>query len=243
MLTPASTAEEIIAHLKSLGSEVNRQGMKRYGIRIERALGISHGTQRSIAKAIERDHERAMLLWDSGITEAQFIASLTADPKRMTLDTARAWAASFDSWDIVDGVSDLFVNMPEWRQLIVEFASDEREFVRRTAFAMLAWGSVHRKKDPDTTFEDYLKLIRKHSADSRNYVWKAVSWALRSIGKRSMHLRNIAATLSEELAGSTDRTSARIGRDAAKELNDAKTIAAIERREANRSKRMKHGSG
>ncbi|RWQ78713.1 MAG: DNA alkylation repair protein, partial [Mesorhizobium sp.] len=128
-LSPQSSAEEIVAHLRSIGSEENRLGMLRYGIKIERALGISHGVQ----------------LWQSGIMEAQFIASVTADPTRFSVADARRWAATFDSWDIVDGVSDLFVDTDCWRELIVEFAVDDREFVRRTAFAMMAWSVVHRK--------------------------------------------------------------------------------------------------
>lgn len=109
-LSPQSSAEEIVAHLRSIGSEENRLGMLRYGIKIERALGISHGVQRQIAKKIKRNHERAFELWQSGIMEAQFIASVTADPTRFSVADARRWAATFDSWDIVDGVSDLFVD-------------------------------------------------------------------------------------------------------------------------------------
>ena len=174
--------------------------MLRYGIKIDRALGISHGVQRDIAKKIKRNHERAFELWDSGIMEAQFIASVTADPKRFTADDARRWAADFDSWDIVDGVSDLFVDTDHWRELIEEFAADEREFVRRTAFAMMAWAIVHRKKEPDATFVGYLPLIEAHATDGRNFVKKAVNWALRSIGKRSMALHAPALALAEKLA-------------------------------------------
>ena len=97
-LSPSSTAAEVIAHLRDLGSEENRQGMKRYGIRIDRALGISHGVQRDIARKIKRNHERAFELWASGITEARFIASLTADPKRFTKADARRWAGEFENW-------------------------------------------------------------------------------------------------------------------------------------------------
>jgi 3-methyladenine DNA glycosylase AlkD len=217
-LSPDSTAAEVVAYLRSLGSEKNRQGMKRYGIKIDRALGISHGVQRDIAKKIKRNHERAFDLWNTGITEAQFIASVTADPKRFTAKDARLWAAEFDSWDIVDGVSDLFVDTDHWRELIGEFAEDDREFVRRTAFAMLCWASVHRKKEPDATFEAYLPLIEKHSTDPRNFVRKAVNWALRTIGKRSLALHTPALALAERLAMSSDKTARWIGKDAVKEL-------------------------
>jgi 3-methyladenine DNA glycosylase AlkD len=151
-LSPASTADDVVACLRALGTEENRQGMQRFGIRIDRALGVSHGVQRSIAKKIKRNHARAFELWASGLVEAQFIAAITADPKRFTADNARAWAAEFDSWDIVDGVTDLFVDTDHWLDLIAEFAEDEREFVRRAAFAMMAWSVVLRKKEPDDTF-------------------------------------------------------------------------------------------
>ena len=226
-LPPSSTAAEVIAHLRDLGSEENRQGMKRYGIRIDRALGISHGAQRDIARKIKRNHERAFELWASGITEAQFIASVTADPKRFTKADARRWAAEFDSWDIVDGVSDLFVDTDHWRELIAEFAADGREFVRRTAFAMIAWSVVHRKKEPDETFVTFLPLIEARSEDERNFVKKAVNWALRSIGKRNARLNAAALKLAEELAASENRTARWIGRDAIRDLTGPKTLARL----------------
>ncbi|SMH47309.1 DNA alkylation repair protein [Mesorhizobium australicum] len=238
-LSKGSTAQEVIAHLGTLGSEENRQGMKRYGIRIDRALGISHGEQRRIGKLIGKNHERAFELWASGIVEARFIASITADPKRFTAADARAWAADFDSWDIVDGVSDLFVDSDAWRELIDEFAADEREFVRRTAFAMMAWSVVHRKKEPDETFLSYLPLIECHATDPRNFVRKAVNWALRSIGKRSMLLNAAALETARRLAESPDKTARWNGKDAIRELTAEKTLAGIARREESRKARQR----
>ena len=236
-LGPASTAAEIVAHLHAIGSEENRQGMKRYGIRIDRALGISHGVQRDIAKKIRRNHERAFELWATGITEAQFIASVTADPKRFTADDARRWAAEFDSWDIVDGVSDLFVDTDHWLDLIDEFAGDEREFVRRTAFAMMAWSVVHRKKVPDETFLGFLPTIERYATDKRNFVKKAVSWALRSIGKRNRAMNAAALQTARKLADLSDLTARWIGKEAVRELTSEKTLVGVDKREAAAAKR------
>jgi 3-methyladenine DNA glycosylase AlkD len=229
-LSPQSTAGDVVVYLRSLGSDANREGMKRYGIKIERALGVPHGIQRDIASTIKRNHERAFALWETGIMEAQFIAAKTADPKRMTVDDARRWAATFDSWDIVDGVSDLFVDMAESQALIAEFAAEESEFVRRTAFAMICWGSVHRKKEPDATFLAYLPVIEKHATDPRNFVKKAVNWALRTIGKRSLALHAPALALSEKLAALDDKTARWIGKDAVRELTDPKQIERLEKK-------------
>lgn len=226
-LSPSSTADAVIAHLRTLGSEKNREGKKRFGINVDKVLGISNPVLRNVAETIKRDNERAIALWESGSNEARFVAGLTADPKLMTKDVARRWASDFDSWDLVDSVSNLFVEMDDWRTLIGTFAADEREFVRRTAFAMLAWATVHRKKEPDATLESYLPLIEKHATDPRNFVKKAVNWALRQMGKRSMALHAPSLALAEKLAASGDKTARWIGKDAVRELTDPKQLERL----------------
>lgn len=225
--SPSWTAADVVAHLRSLANEENRAGKARYGINIDTALGVRNSDLRPLARQIKRNHDRALELWTSNIREARLLAGFTGDPKKLTREQCRAWAADFDSWEVVDGVSDLFVDTPFWRELVEEFAADEREFVRRTAFAMLAWGAVHLKKEPDATFIGYLPLIETHSRDPRNFVKKAVNWALRQIGKRSMALQGPALELSEKLAASPDKTARWIGNDAVKELANAKILERL----------------
>ena len=229
-LAPAATADQIIAHLRGMGSADNREGMARFGINTDAALGISNTELRGIAKLVKRDHARAEDLWQSGVREARLLAAFTDEPAKVTRGQCVRWAAEFDSWEVVDGVSDLFVETPFWRELVTEFAADDREFVRRTAFAMLAWAAVHRKKEPDATFVDVLPLIEAHATDARNFVRKAVNWALRQIGKRSMALHGPALKLAEKLAASPDKTARWIGTDAVRELTAEKTLAMIEKR-------------
>lgn len=224
---PSWTADAIVAHLRSIGTQENRAGMARFGINTATALGVGNSDLRPLARKVKRNHERALALWDSGIREARLMAAFTGEPKKITIEQCRRWAADFDSWEIVDTVSDLFARTPFWRELVEEFAKDEREFVRRTAFAMLAWGAVHLKKEPDATFVSYLPLIEAYAGDPRNFVRKAVNWALRQIGKRSMALHAPALALAETLAASSDKTARWIGKDAVKELCDAKTLERL----------------
>lgn len=226
-LSPTWNADQILAYLKSQRDETNIEGMGRFGIDTETALGISNTALRAIARRIKRNHERALELWMSGIREARLLAAFTAEPKKVTVDVARAWAADFRSWEIVDGVSDLFADANLQEPLIAEFAADEREFVRRTAFAMMAWSAVHMKKEPDATLLAWLPLIERHASDPRNFVKKAVNWALRQIGKRNAACHGPALALSERLAASDDKTKRWIGRDAVKELTSEKVAAKI----------------
>jgi len=222
MLGPASGTKAIVAHLETLRSEVNIAGMARYGIVTESALGISNPDMQAIARAVKKNHARAFELWDTGIREARMLAIYTLDPKLLTETEALRLATDFNSWEIVDAAADLFVEARLEAILVLLFAADEREFVRRTAFAMIAGAAVHLKKEPDATLIGFLPLIEMYATDPRNFVRKAVNWALRNIGKRSMTCHAPALELAEKLAVSDDKTARWIGKDAVRELTDEK---------------------
>lgn len=225
--SPDWTAGRVLAHLRSLASPDNIAGMARYGIDTGKALGIPNSVLRPLARAIKRDHGRAAELWESDIREARLVALFTEEPKKVTATQARTWAAEFNSWEIVDHAADLFVDAGLSDELIEEFAANEREFVRRAAFAMIAWGAVHLKKVPDETILEWLPLIERHAADPRNFVRKAVNWALRQIGKRSMTCHAPALALAEKLAVSDDKAERWVGSGAVRELTAEKTLARI----------------
>lgn len=229
-LSPASSADEIVAHLKSLRSAENVAGMARFGIRTETALGIFNPDMQKIAKLVRRDHARAQALWRTGIREARMLALYTADPRRLTTDEARRWVDDFNSWEIVDTAADLFVEARLDAVLVPEFAADEREFVRRTAFAMIASIAFYRRDEPDSAATAWLPLIERHATDGRNFVKKAVNWALRNIGKRNMACHAPALALAEKLAASDDRTARWIGKDALRELTSEKMLARLARK-------------
>lgn len=221
------TADEIVERLRELGAEENRIGMARFGIKTDAALGVGNSELRPLARKVKRDHERALALWNSGYREARLVAGFTDEPGKVTIEQCRNWAGDFDSWEIVDGVSDLFIQTPFWRDLVEEFAADEREYVRRTAFSMLAWSAVHLKREPDATFSGFLPLIETRATDDRNFVKKAVNWALRTIGKRSKATYGPALRMAERLAASNDKAARWIGKDAVRELMNPKTLERL----------------
>ena len=230
-LGPSSSAAEIVTHLRAIGSEVNRTGMARFGIKADKAFGVSQADLRKLSKLLKKDHARSIHLWETGWREARVIAALTAEPARLTREQARSWAADLDSWDIVDTVGDVFVDTPFWLDLIEEFAADDREFVRRAAFAMMAWANVPRKKVPEEMLSGLFPLIERHATDPRNFVRKAVNWALRQTGKNSSSLHAPALALAEKLAASDDKTARWIGKDAVRELSAEKTVAMVAKRD------------
>ncbi|WP_281404974.1 DNA alkylation repair protein [Nitratireductor sp. XY-223] len=224
---PGWSCDDVLGWLRAHASPDDISGMARYGIDTGHALGIRNSELRPLARKIQRDHDRALALWDCGIREARLLACFTDEPARVTAEQAWSWAAEFNSWEVVDHAAALFVEAGLHDDIIAPFVADDREFVRRAGFATMAWGAVHLKKQPDDVMMAWLPLIERHATDQRNFVKKAVNWALRQIGKRSLRLHGPALALAEKLAASEDRTARWVGKDAVRELTAAKTLERL----------------
>lgn len=231
-LEKSASTSDILVWINANRSDDNIVGMSRYGIETHKAYGVPNAQLRPLARQIGRNHARALELWNTGWREARLLAIFTADKKLLTLEQAHRWADDFDSWEIVDGATSLFVDAGFSDPLIAEFAEDKRTFVRRAAFALVAWSAVHQKKRPDAELINYLKLVEAHAADSRNFVKKAVNWALRSVGKRSLTCHQPALDMARKLAESQDSTTRWIGKDAVRELSDEKILERLNKKRA-----------
>jgi 3-methyladenine DNA glycosylase AlkD len=215
--------EEIIKKLKSLANPKNVEGMARFGIDTRTALGISIYTLRDLAKKIPKDHELALKLWESGIHEARHLASQVDEPDKVTEKQFDSWVADFNSWDICDQVcSNLLDKTPFAYKKVLELAKKETEFEKRTAFTLMACLSVHNKDFKDSDFEKFFPLIMKEPVDERNYVKKAVNWALRQIGKRNKNLNKKAIEVAREIQLINSKSAKWIAADALRELQSEK---------------------
>jgi 3-methyladenine DNA glycosylase AlkD len=209
--------------LRTLESPKDREGMARYGIKTDKAFGVSLYVLRDMAKDIGTDHALALALWDTGIHEAQLLAGIVDDPAQVTEEQMDRWVADFDSWDICDqGCSNLFDRTPFAYKKAFEWADDEREFVRRAGFVMMAALAVHDKKAGDEAFEQFSPVMKKYATDDRNFVRKAVNWALRNIGKRSPVLNRKAVEAAREIQAIGGKSARWIAADALRELEGEK---------------------
>lgn len=210
----------VLERLRALGGTAeDLAGMARYGINTVRRIGVSMPAMRKLAKEIGRDHALALALWKTGIADARIVAALIADPARMTARDMDAWAKDFDSWDVVDQVcANLFDKTRHARAKIAAWADRREEFVKRAAFTLIACLAWHDKAAPDEEFIAWLPLIARAATDERNYVRKAVNWALRHIGKRSAALNRAAIAAALEIQRLDSRAARWIASDALREL-------------------------
>jgi 3-methyladenine DNA glycosylase AlkD len=215
--------QAIIAKLQSMANPANVAGMARFGISSHNTLGISVAELRKNAKTIGRNHQRALELWRSGIHEARILAVLTDEPRLVTAEQMDAWAGDFDSWDTCDLCCiHLFRLTPFAHAKAGEWCSREEEFIRRAGFALIATLAVHDKKAADAVFIAYLQRIQKAASDERNFVKKAINWALRQIGKRNLYLNEKALETASEILQLDSKAARWIARDAVRELTDEK---------------------
>lgn len=228
MTAAEQTAAAIVAWMEAHRDERQREGMARFGIRNERAFGIPIPALRRAAKPWRGHHDVAQALWRTEWHEARIMAGMIADPKQLTPQEMDAWTAAFDSWDVCDQCcGNLFWQVPFVCEAIGRYVADGREFVRRTGFVLMAALAVHDRTVTEAEAQEWLRLIVRHADDERNFVKKAVNWALRQIGKRNMAFRELALATASELAASEVRSARWIGRDAVRELSSEKTLALL----------------
>ena len=204
-----------------------RASQERFGIDTSKSLGLKFPTIQKLGREIGRDHALAQQLWDSGIHEARHLAFLVAEPEKVTEAQMERWARQFESWDQVDGTCRyLFLYTPFAWKKAVEWSRRKEEFVRRAAFALMAYLAIHDKQAPDAKYLRLLPLVRRAATDERNFVKKAVNWALRQIGKRNLRLNRAAVRTGEEIRKLDSAAARWIAADALRELRSP----AVQRR-------------
>lgn len=228
------TVDDALSLLRQHAQPGALEGMARFGMDVDKRLGVSVGDIRKTARILRRDHELALALWETGIPDAQILASIVADPARLGSRQMDAWVRDMRSWDVCDGAClNAFVRSPLAWDKVREWAPRPAEFTRRAGFALLATLAVHDKDAPDQRFIDALPLIESASDDDRNFVRKAVNWALRNIGKRNAALNAEAIACGERIRARGTKAARWIASDALRELKSDAQQDRLRRNAAN----------
>ncbi len=219
---------DVLEKLKTLSNPKAVEGMARYGINPENTYGVSIPNLRKIAKETGVDHALAQQLWASNIHEARILASMIDKPEMVTKEQMEGWVKDFDSWDVCDQCCmNLFEKTEFAYHKAVEWSSNDEEFIKRAGFVLMARLAVSDKKADDKQFEGFLPIIKREATDKRNFVKKAVNWALRQIGKRNLSLNKKAIEAAREIQ-KMDSTSARwIASDAIRELTSEAVLERL----------------
>jgi len=215
--------DEIMSQLRSMGSAENLAGMQRYGIVPQNGYGAPMPAIRGLDKAVGKDHDLALRLWASGVHDARILACLVDDPNKVGERQMEDWVGQFYSWDLCDQCCfNLFDKTPCAYRKAKEWSTRGGEYVRRAAFSLMAGLAVHDKKKDDAAFIEFLPLLEAASTDERNYVKKAVNWALRQMGKRNEALNRKTVEAARRIAELDSKSARWIASDALRELEGEK---------------------
>ncbi len=210
---------DILARLKALSDPKAVEGMARFGINPQNTYGVSIPNLRKIARETGINHALAQELWASGMHEARILASMIDDPSIATEEQLESWVKDFDSWDVCDQCCMNFFQKTRFAyRKAVEWSERDKEFVKRAGFAMMACLAVSDKKAGDDLFDTFFPIIKREAFDNRNYVKKAINWALRQIGKRNIDLNKKAILIAGEIQKMDSRSAKWIASDAIREL-------------------------
>ena len=213
------TVEEVLYAIKKASTPEGIKKKTYFGITEVGNFGLTAPQIKAIARDIGKDHSLALELWETSVHEARHIAVLIADKKMVTEKLMNKWVKDFNSWDIVDDCcGKLFCKTPFAYEKAVEWSSRKNEFEKRAGFALMATLAVHDKNAKDIEFEKFFPFLFRESHDERNFVRKAINWAIRQIGKRNQRLCKKAIKLSEDLLKKDDKSSRWIASDALREL-------------------------
>jgi 3-methyladenine DNA glycosylase AlkD len=214
-----ASVKDVLDRLKSKAKPEQLPGMAKYGIMVEKRLGVAVPDMRKLSKELGRDHKLALDLWRTGIAEARIVAGMVGDPAKLTEEQMEEWVKGIDSWDVCDQVCmNLFEkNQLAWKK-IIDWSEREEEFVKRTAFSLIACLAWHDKQASDEQFIELFPIIIREATDERNFVKKAVNWALRNIGKRNLNLNQAALEAAKEIKRLDSKTARWIAADAIREL-------------------------
>ncbi|HEX4921636.1 MAG TPA: DNA alkylation repair protein [Candidatus Bathyarchaeia archaeon] len=213
------TAENVIAQLRNLGDPKALSGMARYGIHTSKAFGVPLPKIRSLARKVGKSHALAEALWKTGIREARILAGMIDEPTHVTQDQMERWVSDFDSWDVVDGVCGSLFDKTLFAVLKAhEWSTRSEEYVKRAGFVLMAELAVHDKHAANKVFLDFLPVIIREASDDRNFVKKAVNWALRQIGKRNIALNKAAIRTARTIQKIDSKAAKWIATDALREL-------------------------
>lgn len=230
------TVNEALKWLERRGTRDNIEGMARFGITSPKAFGVSAEPMRLLARQLGRHHDLAEALWQTGWHEARIVSSLVDEPARVTPAQMDRWVKDFDNWAVCDSVCfHLFDRTPHAWKKAEQWSRRKPEFVKRAAFAVMAGLAVHDKTTADPPFVRLLPIIEREATDNRNFVKKAVNWALRQIGKRNLALNAAAITVARRLSEADDPSSRWVGKDAWREL----TSRAVQKRLVDRAGRKR----
>lgn len=226
-----ASVEDVIKKLQEKAQPDQLEGMARFGIVGEKRLGVRVPEMRKLAKEIGRNHELSRELWKTGIPDARILAGMIGEPEKLTDAQMEEWVQDFNSWDVCDQVCmNLFDKSPLAWKKVYDWSEREEEFVKRAAFALIACLAWHDKEEQDEKFITLLSLIEREATDDRNYVRKAVNWALRHIGKRNQALNQAAIAAAKKIKQLDSKSARWIASDAIRELEGERVQQRLKKR-------------
>ena len=222
------TSKEVLTQLKSLGSESIKKVLVKHGAR-EPFYGVKVEELKKIQKKVKMDYKLSMELFDTGISDAMYLAGLIAEPEKMTKKDIQQWAEKA-YWSMLSEYPVAWVASESkyGTELALEWIESDKENIACAGWGTLGFmASTHA--DTELDLKLYKKLIERVGRDihqSKNRVRYTMNVFVISAGAYITSLTDLAIKTGEKIG----KVSVNVGDTACKVPFIPDYIAKIEAR-------------
>jgi len=228
--------ELILQELYEYSDDKRKSNLVKLGIPKESSLGVSTGDIRKIAKKYKKNEELAKELWESKIHDAKLLAVLLLNPKQATVEKIEYYMKEIYSWDLCDHFcKNYLLKTKNYSEYIDKWVNNSQTYYKRAGFMLIASQVVKDKNISEIELEKYLHYIIEYSCDDRIHVYKAISWALRELGKVNGNSQEKAIIVAYDLCEDDDKIRRKVGKMSLKELENLVKVSGRSRLISNTS--------
>ncbi|CAM3884448.1 MULTISPECIES: DNA alkylation repair protein [Bacillus cereus group] len=190
--------EEVMQQLEEYGTEQNRKIFKNHGAK-EPLFGVSFANLKLLKKKIKKDHDLAILLWETKNMDAMTLATMILDPKKVTTAQLNKWVQEVDYYCLMDVLMNAICTSPIAIERMEEWTKSDDEWIGRAGWSLLANIAIKNKTLQDDFFSPYLEEIKVNIHNEKNRKKEAMNSALIAIGIRNEDLEQTAIEIAREI--------------------------------------------
>ncbi|WP_436864463.1 DNA alkylation repair protein [Bacillus fungorum] len=190
--------DEVMQQLEEYGTEQNRKTYKNHGAK-EPLFGVSFANLKLLKKKIKKDHDLAILLWETKNMDAMTLATMIVDPKKVTTEQLNKWVQEVNYYCLMDVLMTAICTSPIAIERMEEWTKSEDEWIGRAGWSLLANLAIKNKTLQDDFFSPYLEEIKVNIHHERNRKKEAMNSALIAIGIRNEQLERLAIEIAREI--------------------------------------------
>jgi 3-methyladenine DNA glycosylase AlkD len=192
------TRDEVMLELEALGTAQTVKTYARHGVKGP-AFGVSYANLGKLRKRIKQDHALARDLWATRNHDARILATMIADPAKVSVKELEAWRRDVDNGVQSDALGSFVGRTPHAQNLAAKWTSSRGEWVSSAGWLVVGCLAPAESEVPDSVLMGYIDTLGKDIHRAENRTRYAMNSALIAIGGYRPSLRARALAVARAI--------------------------------------------